>query len=400
MGAEAMSAAVEAAMQKAAQNPLVPFAKRQMEAVRTEIISTAKTQEELNAGLETYYQLLDQYARKYSQLSGLDAALMDSPRGDEIRQQRLEADTNQYKQNILDLARMAIETERQVAAERAQSTMDAANKVIAIEQEMATKRRAVQDDFRQESVDIERQRGRDMQLEAMRAAWASIDQERQIAQQRAAIQAQYQKAVAQAAEQFARAQAQAAQQYARQQVEIERAYQRQIADIQQRYAEDEFEATLNRDAVALFRAQRQRDQSLADAQENRDEHQQQATQQYQDALAAAQQARADSLAQAQQAQAESLAQLEASTQAELEAKRRAEERARQEQALQLQFQEQDRAIYMQRRYAQIAGEYAAELQAAQNYYINLVSLETSYQASRIRSQATGTARAGRPTAYQ
>jgi len=364
-------------------------------ALRQNIIDNASSQEELNAGMVVYNQLLQQWIDKMPALA--QQIVLEN---DLASVTKLNTDaTNEFMMAQATRAAEAVNVERQAARERAQSILDAANKVVAIEQEMAAKRRAIQDDFRQESADIERQRGRDAQLEALRAGWALIDAERQQAQQRAAIQAQYQKATAQAAEQFARAQAQAAQQYARRQVEIERDYQRQVADIQRQYAEDEFEATLNRDAAALFRAQRKRDQELADAQENRNEQQQQAAQQYQDALAAAQQARQDSLAQAEQARAESLANLEASIQEELAAKRRAEERARQEQALQLAWQEQDRQLYLQRRYTQIVGEYAAELQAAQNYYTSLIRLEQAYRASNAVSAPTGTARPARPTAY-
>ncbi len=363
-------------------------------ALRQNIIENASSQEELNAGMAVYNQLLQQWIDKMPALARqivIENDLASATKSNtDVTNEFITVQATRVAKTVAD--------ERQAAIERFNAITTAAQAVIAIEQEIAAKRRAVQADFCQQSADLERQRGREAQLEALRAGWALIDAERQQAQQRAQIQTQYQKAVLQAAEQFARAQAQAAQQYARQQEDIERQYRERLTDIQRQYEEDEWEAVLNRDAAALYRAQRRRDQELFEAQRDRDEQQQQAAQTYQDALAAAQQARAESLAQAEQARAESLANLEASIQEELMTRRRAEERARQEQALQLAWQEQDRQIYLQRRYMQIVNEYAAELQAARNYYANLARLEQASHMN-IAPVQTGTSRPTRPTAY-
>lgn len=276
---------------------------------------------------------------------------------------------------------MQMAAERAAATTRARDLMKAAQNVVDIEKQMAAERRAIQESYNQDSLQAEREAARNRQLEALQASWAAVDAERQAAQERLQIQQQYQQAVAQAQAAFAQAQAQAAQSYARTMEDIERNYQQQIANIQRQYEEDEFEATLNRDASALYRARRQRDQNIEQAQQNRTEQQRQAEQNYQDALNAAQQAYQESLAQAEQAQAASLAQLEQSIQDELAAQALADERERQEQALQESWLLADRQQYLQQQYTQVVAAYSAELQAAQNYYSNLAQMQESYQAT-------------------
>lgn len=287
-----------------------------------------------------------------------------------------------------------------LATKRAEELSQAAAAVAAVQQQIDADRLAVQKEFNQDSMRLEVEKGRNSQLEALRAGWAAVDAERQAAKERLRIQEQYQQAIAQAEAAFAQAQAQAAQNYNRQQADIERQYQQQLADIKQQYEEDEFEATLNRDASALYRARRRRDQDTADAQRGRDEQQRQAGQQYQDALNAAQQARAESLAGAEQARAESLQSLEQSIRDELEAKRIADERARIEQRLQENWQLQDQQAYLIQRYAQIASSYAAELQIANQYYAAMRAMQLQYQSSADRFAQYNAAQSGGVPQYQ
>ncbi len=292
--------------------------------------------------------------------------------------------------------REAYEAEREAGRQRAEALRQAGEALVEREREISEKRQAVLEDFKQQSADLERRRGRDAYLAALRAGWAAEDAERQTARRRAQIQEQFAQAVAQAEATYVRAREQAAQQHARRREDIERDYQRRLADIQQRYESDAWEASLNRDAAAMLRAQRRREEDLARARQDRDEQERQAGQQYQDALQQAAAARQQSLQQAQEMRAAAQAQLEESLREELEARRRAEERARLEQRLQLAWQEQDRLLYLRRRITQTTATYQAELQAAAAYYANLVRLERSYQASRL---PTAPARGTTPRPY-
>lgn len=271
----------------------------------------------------------------------------------------------------------------------------ASQQVTDIEGQSAAQRKGILRDFAADSAAIERQRGRETQLEALRAGWELADAEKRIAQQRRQIAETYQTARAKAEEQFAQAQAQAAQQHARRQEDIERQYRKRLADIQKQYATDEFEATLNRDASALFRAQRRRDEEIASAGQERAEQQGQAGQQYQDALAQAQAARQQSLAQAQAARQESLVQLEQSIQQELEAQRRADERARQEQALQDRWMIEDRKRALIAQLAQAQAGYTAELQLAREHQRQLRLLDPSYKGGSGKGSAGSTKGSGK-----
>ncbi|MGC9395396.1 MAG: hypothetical protein ACP5J4_11130 [Anaerolineae bacterium] len=407
-GAEAMVASVESAMARAARNPIVPFAKRDMADVRNEIIATAQTQEELNAGLEAYYRKMDEYVNRYSQMPGLHKALVEQPG---YAQERLSIDQGEFVRLAVERAQAVAAQERQAARERAaaereamlareEAIRDVGRQIAVAEREIADRRDAVLAEFARETEDIERRRGRDALLAALRAGWALEDAERQTAQRRAEIQQEYEQARAQAAAQFAQAQAQAAQQYARQMQTIERQYQQRLADIRRQYEMDEFEATLARDAAALFRARRRRDDETAKAARDRADQEQRAGQQYQNALQQAQQTYAQSLAQAERARAESLAQLEQALREELEARRRAEERARIEQRMQLQWQEEDRQMYLQRRILQVSAAFQAELEMARQHYEALRAMEAAARGSAYIPGGVGGGSSGaRPEAF-
>jgi hypothetical protein len=292
------------------------------------------------------------------------------------------------------------QTENALAIARAQALAQAADAITDVEKKIAADRLEVQKQLNEDSASLEIEKARNAQLEALRAGWSAIDAERRAAQQRLQIQQQYQQAVAQAEATFAQAQAQASQNYARQQEDIERQYRQRLADIQKQYEEDEFEATLNRDAVALYRARRRRDQDTATAQQERDEQQRQAGQNYQDTLSAAQQARAESLIQAEQARQESLASLEQSIQEEFAAQQLADERERIEQQLQEKWRLEDQQTYLTQRCTQISASYAAELQAANQYYAAMRAMQTQYQSSADRFAQYSAASSGGVPHYQ
>ncbi len=353
----------------------------QLKALEQNIIATASSQEELNAGMAVYTELLDAWLSKMpahvrfqvEQNEFIRDATEATRAYNTVQTERIERDAAIERQDMADKA----QAERAALLEREAAIRDVGRQIVAAEREIDTNRDAILEEFATETADIERQRGREAILTALRAGWALEDADRQTAQRRAEIQQQYEQARAQAAAQFAQTQAQAAQQYARQQQDIERDYQQRLADIRRQYEEDEFEATLSRDAAALFRARRRRDDETAQAAQERAEQEGRAEQQYQDALQQAQQTYAQALAQAEQARAVSLAQLEQSLRDELEARRRADERARIEQQMQLQWQAADRQMYLQRRLLQVNAAYQAELTMARQHYEALRALQAA-----------------------
>ena len=364
----------------------------QLLALQQNILETATSQDELNAGMEVYTRLLDEWLAKLpphiraqKEQEGFIRDVTQATREfNAVQAERVERDAAAERQEMAARA----EAERAAMLAREEAIRDVGRQIVAAEREIAERRDAVLEDFARETEDMERQRGREALLAALRAGWALEDADRQTAQRRAAIQEQYEQARAQAAAQFAQAQAQAAQQYARQQQDIERNYQQRLAEIRRQYEKDEFEATLSRDAAALFRARRTRDDQMAQAARDRAEQEQRAGQQYQDALQ-----------QAQQAYAQSLAQLEQALREELEARRRAEERARIEQRMQLQWQEDDRQIYLQRRILQVAAAFQAELEMARQHYAALRALEAASRGSVYIPHGAGGSGGANPESF-
>lgn len=230
---------------------------------------------------------------------------------------------------------------------------------------------------------------------------------RQTAQQRAQIARQYEQAISQAEQAYHQAREQAAQQFSDRQIEIERAYRNRLADIQREYEDSVWEASLNRDAAALLRAQRSRDEQTALAQRDKTDQSDQARRQYQEQLSQAEQARQQQLEAARQAREQALAELQESLRREQEEQRIAEQRRAEDERLAQQREQADRQRWLQQRYSQLYAAHQRELNETQAHLNQVVA---AYQNAGARIAATASrytsyvpttpTKGARPRAYQ
>lgn len=239
-------------------------------------------------------------------------------------------------------------------------------------------------DLAQRQAESEIAWGRRAEDEALEALRRQEDQARRTAQQRAQIAAQYARAITQAERQYQQAVERAAQQHGQRRVELERQYQQRIQEIQRQYTQSVFEATLNRDAVALFRAKQQRDEQLLQAQEQREEQRQQNEQQYAEQLEQARQALDELRQAAAEAQAQALADLQENLRRELEEQAIADRRRREDQAIARRREQEDLLVALAAKMRSIYGTNAVERAAMNQHYTYLLGLAGMYY-SRIRA---------------
>jgi len=198
------------------------------------------------------------------------------------------------------------------------------------------------------------------------------DSAKATAKQLEQIEMQYASAVAQAMNQSNAAIATAQTQLARSMLQIEENYQKTKRDIQRRYKMEEWEAIAERDATALLRAQRNRDDQLRQADEGKTEQESQAQQQYQDAIAQAQQSLLQQQENARQSYIQQQQDLQTNLDAQAEQQRIAD--ARKEEDADLARARERGAVLLAQGQA-IADAYIAhseELAAAQTHYADML----------------------------
>jgi len=199
---------------------------------------------------------------------------------------------------------------------------------------------------------------------------------------------------------YTQAMEQARAQHGQQMADIERAYRQRVADIGRDYDKSVAEATLNRDAIALYRAQQTRQEQLDAAQTDQATQQQDAQAQYAAQTAQAEQARQESLEAARVTQAQALVDLETSLQREAEAQALADARRLEDEQRAAAREAEARQAQLQQRLGQITDEYDAEYQAAVLHYNRLAQLAgaatlTQTYAPQGSSSGRTTRRGGR-----
>lgn len=276
----------------------------------------------------------------------------------------------------------------------------ATTQLRAVESRMAEQTRDARIQAAQQAAQAEQRAAQQAEDAAIASARRVADSARAAGEQRARIAAQYAQAQVQAEKTYTQAIEQARAQHGKQMADIERAYRQRVADIGRDYDKSVAEATLNRDAIALYRAQQTRQEQLDAAQTDQATQQQDAQVQYTEQLAQAEQARQESLEAARVTQEQALVDLQASLQREAEAQALADARRFEDEQRAAAREAAARQAQLQQRLGQITDALDSEYQIAVTHYNRMAQLAgatalTQTYAPQGSSSGRTTRRGGR-----
>lgn len=272
------------------------------------------------------------------------------------------------------------------------AAQDSAAKQAEAARQAAAEAAAIKDAWDQATVAAQEKTDEKLTAITTKETWAVIDaviaanrkredEAKATAKRIEQIELQYATAVSQAMNQYNAAVANAQTQYSRQMLQIEENYQKAKRDILRRYEMDEWEAISERDATALIKAQRNRDDQLRQADESKADQEKQASQQYSDALNQAQQALAQQQEAARQSYVQQQADLQVSLQTQEEQQRISDARKAEDAT---RARDRERGAILQAQGQAIADAYiaySAEYVAAQQHYQDMLGQVNAFVAN-------------------